>query len=371
VVDDHRLLGWETVRSAEAYVQTLNSLVDLAPDAQLRLDRAEMSQRGLLWVGAWVGTREGGAFETPWVTVSEHDAQGIVLRFDQYDLDQLPAARARFEELRPDPLRIPPNAATAAFDRVEAAREKLDWEAMHELCAPQMVYDERRRLVQATGDREMFVANAKLIAKAGTRLSRTLLATAGHRLALERFLYAGTRDGGTFEIEALCLTEVDAEGAIVAIISPDDRRGAFDEMSARFASGEGADAPRTLIGRAFNDHDWETHRNCFAPDAMVHDRRPLSLGVVTRDEYTESARAWAELAPDVGVEVLRIFAWNRHGQVFLSRAFGTVPDGGPFENFFVGFQIFERGRICRYDLHPADAADQALARFAELCAGRD
>jgi len=99
VVDDHRLLGWETVRGADAYVQTLHSLVDLAPDTRLRLDHVEMSQRGLLWVGAWVGTREGGAFEIPWITVSEHDARGIVLRFDQYDEGQLPVARAQFAEL--------------------------------------------------------------------------------------------------------------------------------------------------------------------------------------------------------------------------------------------------------------------------------
>jgi ketosteroid isomerase-like protein len=655
VVEDHRLLGWETVHGAGDYVRTLHSLVDLAPDTRVRLDHVEMSQRGLLWIGAWVGTREGGAFETPWITVSEHDARGVVRRFDQYDLNQLASARARFvelattttardplaalvkpnaataamdrihaafeagdwqalraqcapamtsddrrrhvlfevdleqwiadwrdaraqgmrlarrivgtagdrialermlfsgpstlleggpfeiehltlnevddqgriaasitfdlddrraafreaherwlaidpaaaaakpgleleeanndrdrarmravladdvvvhdrrlvgtgvsegadavletikalwelapdiqhetlshlavehygsvpvmrsfgtthsgggaferlmvivsiatggritwmeyfdieqadaalarlAELRPDPLRIPPNAATAAFDRVEAARAKLDWEAMRALCAPHMVYDERRRLVRTTGDREMFVANARLIAKSESRLSRTLLATAGDRLALERFLYTGTRDGGPFEIEALCLTEVDAEGAIVAVISPADRRAAFDEMSVRFAAGEGADAPRSLIGRAFNDHDWETHRDCFAPDTVVHDHRPLSLGVVTRDEYTESARAWAELAPDVGVEVLRIFTWNRHGRVFLSRAHGTVRDGGPFENFFVGFHIVESGRICRYELFPADAVDEALARFTELCAERE
>jgi SnoaL-like domain len=99
VVDDHRLIGWERVRGARDYVQTLHSLVDLAPDAQLHLDHVETATRGLLWIGAWVGTREGGAFEMPWITVSEHDGRGIVLRIDQYDLGQLPEARARFAEL--------------------------------------------------------------------------------------------------------------------------------------------------------------------------------------------------------------------------------------------------------------------------------
>jgi hypothetical protein len=120
VVHDHRLLGWETVRGADAYAETLHSLVDLAPDTRLRLDHAEMSQRGLLWIGAWVGTREGGAFETPWITVSEHDARGIVLRFDQYDLAQLDAARARFAELAAPATRLADTTATRAsgqFDR--------------------------------------------------------------------------------------------------------------------------------------------------------------------------------------------------------------------------------------------------------------
>jgi len=102
VVDDHRLIGWETVRGARDYVSTLHSLVDLAPDARLNLDHAEMSRRGLLWIGAWVGTRDGGAFEIPWITVSEHDARGVVLRFDQYDLDHLAVARARLAELGAD-----------------------------------------------------------------------------------------------------------------------------------------------------------------------------------------------------------------------------------------------------------------------------
>jgi hypothetical protein len=110
VVDDHRRLGWETLRGPAAYARALRSLVELAPDTRLRLDHVRASDRGLLWVAGWLGTREGGPFEAPWITVSEHDARGRVRRFDQYDLDQLDAALARFAELRPDPLRLPPSA---------------------------------------------------------------------------------------------------------------------------------------------------------------------------------------------------------------------------------------------------------------------
>ena len=100
VVYDHRLLGWETLHSSVAYVQSLRSLIDFAPDARLRLDHVAMSDRALLWVAGWLGTQEGGTFEALWIVVSEHDRCGKVSRFDQYDVDDLAEARARFEELR-------------------------------------------------------------------------------------------------------------------------------------------------------------------------------------------------------------------------------------------------------------------------------
>ena len=160
VVHDHRRLGWETLRGPAAYVHALTSLVDLAPDARLRLDHVELSDCGLLWVAAWHGTQGGGSFETPWIIVSEHDASGTVHRVDQYDLDQLDDARACFGELRrPDPLRIPPNAATRALDRWQNAIEARNLDAVQAWYAPVFVFDDRRRLVRVESDREMAIAN--------------------------------------------------------------------------------------------------------------------------------------------------------------------------------------------------------------------
>ena len=95
VVDDHRLLGWETLHGPAAYIQALRSLIDLAPDARFRLDHVTMSDRGYLVISTWVGTREGGAFEAPSLVVAELDGLGRIHRFDQYDMDQLDQARAR------------------------------------------------------------------------------------------------------------------------------------------------------------------------------------------------------------------------------------------------------------------------------------
>jgi class 3 adenylate cyclase/tetratricopeptide (TPR) repeat protein len=103
VVVDHRRLGWETLHGAAAYVDALRSLVDLAPDTRLRLDHVRTSARALFWVAAWQGSRDGGPFEAPWIVVSEHDGHGGVVRFDQYDLDQIEAADVRFESLRDGP----------------------------------------------------------------------------------------------------------------------------------------------------------------------------------------------------------------------------------------------------------------------------
>jgi hypothetical protein len=98
-VHDHRRLGWETLRGPAAYVEALRALVDLAPDTRMCLDHVEMRERGYLVVTVWLGTRDGGPFEEPSLMVGEIDPAGRVRRFDQYDLERLDAARARFAEL--------------------------------------------------------------------------------------------------------------------------------------------------------------------------------------------------------------------------------------------------------------------------------
>jgi SnoaL-like domain len=94
VVTDHRLLGWEVLRGPAAYVEALRSLVELAPNVQLRIDHIRMASPGFLYLTTWLGTREGGAFEAPSAIVCEIDDAGRIRRFDQYDLDHLDEARA-------------------------------------------------------------------------------------------------------------------------------------------------------------------------------------------------------------------------------------------------------------------------------------
>ena len=107
-VNDHRLLGWETLHGPGPYIRALQSLVDLAPDVQLRLDHVlGISQRGIFYSPTWIGTREGGAFEEPSLIVAELDGSKRFRRFDQYNLDQLEEARARFDAIPASPRRDP------------------------------------------------------------------------------------------------------------------------------------------------------------------------------------------------------------------------------------------------------------------------
>jgi hypothetical protein len=49
---------------------------------------------------------------------------------------------------------------------------------------------------------------------------------------------------------------------------------------------------------------------------------------------------------------------------------GTVPDGGPFENVFLRLIVADGDRIRHFETFDLADADQALARFEELCAER-
>jgi hypothetical protein len=83
------------------------------------------------------------------------------------------------------------------------------------------------------------------------------------------------------------------------------------------------------------------------------------------------AAAWWDLAPDVQLCQPHLLARERHGQIAVTRAFGTLREGGAFEVLMVGVAILEAGRYVRLEIFDIEEADRALARFAELCAERD
>src|SRR4029079_336107 len=132
---------------------------------------------------------------SPFLWVVELDAVGLARRLDFYDPHHLEAAWARFEESQAGAPSGPlpngqPNAAAVTLERWRAAfdagSEANDWEAMRALCAPDMIFEDRRRMVLLAGDRELMIASARERARTGARPEGRLVGTAGDRVAIGR-----------------------------------------------------------------------------------------------------------------------------------------------------------------------------------------
>jgi len=370
-VHDHRALGWGAVGGA-GFIDLLRSLVELAPDVRLRLDHFVGCERGALTVARMVGTRDGGEFEIPRLGVREVDGSGRLRRIDHYDLDRLDEAFVRFEALRPDPLRIPPNAATRAMERMGAALAARDMAGVEALCAPELVFDDRRRLNHLRGDRELFLAANRLMA--GNRGSRTVLATMGDRLALARLLWLGS-DATPFEVEVLDVVEVDEGGRVVALTAfdPEDRRAASTEMFERFHRGEGARSrsPRFIeFMRAATAHDASRARAALPDDFVFHDHRRTGLGRIgNADDYVASLAALWEQSSDATLDTLYFVALADHAALSVGRTFGTLAGGGEFESLYVRLGRFRDGQFAGAEVYELEDLELARKRFEELRPG--
>ncbi len=390
VARDHRLVGWDVLRGPVAYVGALRAMVDLAPDALGRVDHIRTSERGLLAEVVWIGTRDGGAFESPFLWVVELDAEGLAQRLDFYDPHHLDAARARFEEIQSiaplaasaarDPLAAiaKPNAPAATMERWQAAFAAGlagdDWNAIRGLCAPGMVFEDRQRFALVFGDAELMIASARERARTGARPEAQLVGTAGDRVVIVRMLWSGGPLGGRFEIEYFSVIEVDEAGRLTAVIffDLDDPRAAQRKAWARWAAIDPAAAPWVaLLGAAvdsFEAHDRERVRALFADDVIVEDHRRTGFGRIDGAEaYIESLVVLWDLAPDHRMELGWFWpAFEHHGVVTPLRRFGTLADGGAFESEHLWLSTATRGRITHLELFEPEDLDKALARLAEL-----
>ena len=272
-------------------------------------------------------------------------------------------------ELRPDPLRIPPNAATRASERVEEGFAARGWSALRCLAAPDFRFDDRGRRALVAGDVETWIQNGQVIREwPGLRQEITVLATAGERLALERFLIA--TDSG--EGEYLRILEVDAAGRLCAVIrfDPDDRRAASVEMSDRFRRGEGQRIPAAAREAldALLRHDFARLRAALPDDFAFRDHRRTGLGRIEEpDSFIRSLAPIAEQAPDFCIETLYSVAIGAQGMLDVARLYGTLAaSGGAFETVYARLGIWRGDRIVGMELYEPEDLDRARARFAEI-----
>ncbi len=372
---NHRPLGWGTLDRA-TYLDMVRATSEMT-ELQTRTRHAlAINPRGTLSEVRSEGVlTDGGPFELASLIVGEILPDGRPIRLDFYALDCLDDAWARYHEIINPRVLIPPNAATRATDRHTQLFERRDWDAVRELFAEGLVYDDRR--YGTVGDRETMLASNRLVASAGTTVVRTLLATAGDRLTLEHYHWVAGREGAQNEGEHLSLNEVDAEGRITAIVSfnVDDRRAANDELQARYAAGEGREVlPPVAFDylQAIKEHDLESARALVADDCVLDDRRRVGLGGIEgRESWVNTlATVWAQ-APDAVIETIRHVAVEPHGFVAVVRLAGTVASGdmGAFESFFVSLTAYRDGKVALGVMYELEELDVAVRRLEELRPG--
>ena len=293
IIEDHRPIRWGVLHSRDEYLAMFRALGDLAPDVTARLEHVlGLDARGVLAVLRRSGSREGGAFEIPVVTVDEVAPDGRVRRLHLYDLEQLDEARACYAALRsaPPTPRLE-NLATRASAVVVAAVQARDWDRFTAVLQPGFRNSDRRRMVQLELDRPQYLESLRLMFEMSRNTEIEVLATRGNRLALFHQSWLASDDhvgpsGGEF----LMIVEADDEGGVVGsvLFDADAADAAYAELERRFTL-LGARAPRDPLAAlakptlataaidrmhaAFEARDWGALRSACAATARLEDRR--------------------------------------------------------------------------------------------------
>ena len=122
VFHDRRRLGAGRVARPDEYVVWLAALFEQSPDAIMEpIYELAAAHHGALSVARTFGTlAQGGEFESVFLALWTF-RNGRPASLELFDLEDFNAAHARFEELRPDPLHVPPNEATRSACRLHEA----------------------------------------------------------------------------------------------------------------------------------------------------------------------------------------------------------------------------------------------------------
>lgn len=199
-----------------------------------------------------------------------------------------------------------------------------------------MRIEDRRRLARIEYDPETAIADWRQVRAAGVRPERTLLGTAGERIAIERLLWVGGEPGGRFEIEFVWVSEVNETGHFSATVAfdPEDARAAQREAWARWAAVDPAAyavaKPIDELTDACDEKDPLKFRACLDDDIVADDHRLAGIGRIRgADAYLEAVRVLWELAPDTRGEMgMQWPAFGRHGSITVLRRGGRLPEGG-------------------------------------------
>ena len=304
----------------------------------------------------------------------------LQVAFDLDDMDgaiaELEATHARFEEPQPERRRLE-NKASQVNDRLFACFAARDWNAMADILAQDSSTEDHRRVVNADQQgRDALIASFRSAAELGvTHATSDAIATRGERLVLTRARYVrGDKEADAFQSHVLQITEIDANERIasVAVFDVDDIDAAFEELDARYLSGEAAAYSQmwSAVARtnaAFKRHelpesDWVTidHRR-----GTLFDRVRQQVALSSSNQSAFIRFIW-DLTPDLSIHIEAVHRLSSSAAVVTSMAYGTSPEG--FEAEWRGVYVLtvEGDVVNRCELYDEPEIDAALAKFEQL-----
>ncbi len=342
---------------------------DVTPDFTMHIDAVHrLNEFGAVITHTSHGTAQEG-FAAEWRMIQVLTVEGDrINRCEMFDEEDLNAALARFEELRPHAPRLE-NTASRVEERFRACFVARDWVAMAEILADDTLMDDRRRVIGIGVRRGRDVQMADMTGGAKldiTSQTSSVIATRGERLVLSRGRFGGRdRRPEAFYSELLNVAEIDSDERIVARImfDLDDLDAAFEELDARYLAGEAAAHAHTwsVIAEscaAFNRHELP------AADMVTIDHRQLAILKAT-DPQGFIGTIW-DVTPDFHTHIEAVHRLSSFGAVATYTAYGTSEEGVDAEWRVIQLVTVEGGRITHCEIFDEEDIDAALARFEEL-----
>jgi hypothetical protein len=359
---DHRRVSF----GSQDFRRAVEELWALVPDARYRVTAVHaLDAHGTVASLVIQGTdSHGNELQWPRVVSLVPDEP----RMEVYEEDDVNAALARFEELRPR-ARLE-NAASRMYDRFNAYLAARNWDAMADMVADDVCTDDRRRVVSGgiQRGRDAQTANLRAVVDVGVKdIKSVVIATRGERLALTRSRVSGGDQPEAFALEMLNIVEIDTDNRIAAgvLFDLDDFDAAIKELDARYLAGEAAAhadmwSVITQAHAAFKRHELPTT----TPDWVNLDHRRGAA--FAPGEAIAYVRAGWDLDQVITTHIEEVHRLNELGAVFTWAGHGTSQEGFDAEWRGVSILTVEGGLISRTELFDEADLDAALARFEEL-----
>ena len=390
VLEDHRLVGLETVRGRDSVTDFLGRMRQTLSRADVRTFHVLEHEQAGLYVASISGalsTTEPidlAPFESLIVSLTEYDDTDLAVRWHIYDETQLPEALAHYDALAPKAS----GPSSSSFWADGLHRNHLDGgdepfnagdaAGYRSILRPDLrVYDFRTGHPQEY-DREGLLASLGFdFDDAMLHKQGQLLGSRAPWLAIVEHELRGTwRGSGQVELGLLSVSEVDDEGKALrtALYEVGEVDAAFDTLDHWYVeTRDPALAPDHVeYRRRYLARDWDGLAALFAADLVVEDHRLTGRELHrSRDEYFEHIRSMRDQLIESDIRCIHLIE-RPQGYLALNWNRGTIEVGGsgeatPFENRVVIVQEWDAdGLVRRWDFYDEYQLPEAVARYEEF-----